>query len=120
MGIRIATAEAFNKQVHEHCVNVLGGRAAEYAGEPVVLMDTPAGVLRVWPATHGWRGRKTTGVFTVFCRFQDADKARELFADKLGNGLNPYSGKYNFHDEGNDADVDTVLGNFKCHIMRVL
>jgi len=52
-------------------------------------------------------------MYTVFCCF-----AEPRWANELGLiGLNPYSGKYNFHLTG--IDVNEVVDSFNHHIERV-
>ena len=74
------------------------------------VLETIAGLMTVEIQKEPER------IYTVFCRFAESERA-----NKLGlTGLNPYSGKYNFHVTGDCLNAKQVFDAFKIHIKKVM
>lgn len=72
-------------------------------------METKAGELHITLEEP-----ETSKVFTIYCQFQDVEKAKELL--KGSDRLNKYSGKWNFHY----MDADTALTQFHNELKPIL
>ena len=116
MGIRKATAERFNQDAYALVVE-LGGVPAKLYPDERLELPTKAGPLYVWPLAMPWRG-KQRGHFTVCCHFEDVDQANAVRPSLPF--LNPYSGKYNLHVEGHDADAESALLELRKHLEPLL
>lgn len=83
------------------------------------LLETALGTLWIWPdKTCIDRGIL---VGTVFCRFGDVARTCERLnpRKRLGEGLNPYSGKWNFHFTS-DTRVDYALDVFFDELQAIM
>ena len=116
MGLRKATAERFDSEA-TRLAKELG--AIDHPGvvENEMLIETKGGPMTIWPSAMAVRGRRT-GFYTVFCRFRDMDKLKA--GSHISTAINPFSGKYNFHYDGHDSDLETALAYFKQHLRRAL
>lgn len=78
----------------------------------MLKMDTEYGAMFIWPQTRPDK----EPLFTVFCRFETDNKA---VLQRAGReiGSNPFSGKYNFHD---DRELDESIRAFRMHLQRVV
>lgn len=72
-------------------------------------METKAGELYIT-----FHEAEASKVFSIFCQFQDVNKAKEILKDS--ERLNKYSGKWNFHY----SDADTALTAFHNEIHPIL
>ena len=81
-------------------------------GSPRWCLKTTFGDLMIWPQSQPSKDQ----MFTVFCRFQTDDRAI-LQRAGMQIGSNPYSGKYNFHQDG--GTVSDALFAFRMHLQRV-
>jgi hypothetical protein len=52
--------------------------------------------------------------FTVFCRFEDVERAKQKF------NCNPYSGKYNLHQSTEGLTVDEAVEYVVIHLKDTL
>jgi hypothetical protein len=117
MGLRKASAERFDREAIA-IAGELGAQRDEYDTLDYYVITTRAGRLNLRPSTRPILGKRQLGLFTVFCRFDDVSRARSLLG--RDSGLNPHSGKYNFHMTGSDDGVDDALAAFKAHLQRAL
>jgi hypothetical protein len=114
MGLRKASAERFDRTA-DTIAEELGASPESHTGIDYYALPTKAGTLNLHASTRPQRGR-ASGLFTVFCKFEDVERARKLNLPHF----NPHSGKYNFHMSGSDDSVDAALGSFRQHLERVL
>jgi len=80
-----------------------------------LVLETTVGRLLIHPSDNG-----TVGPGTMYCRFQDVDRAvAKLTPTDLLGRLNRYSGKWNFsYFDGWTAD--TAFADFQHQINRLL
>lgn len=81
---------------------------SKYSGDSY-KMDTKAGELII-----SLYEPEKSNVFTIFCQFQDVEKAKEVLKDS--RRLNKYSGKWNFHQ----FDADSALTEFHNELKPIL
>ena len=116
MGLKKANAARFDRSVAEIIVEDMDAEIHQEKTrifrEPVYVIETKAGPMTVWPNTLPKKG-KQQAVFTVYCKFEDVERANKL---GLGMHLNPYSGKYNFHECGHDEHAASALQSFRQHL----
>lgn len=120
MGLKKENAERFDREVIAIAVElgaVIHEERTRIFQEDVYVIETKAGPMTINPSTNPSRA-KQGGIFTVFCKFEDVDRANKLLGVTIH--LNPYSGKYNLHDWGGDGDVDYALRLFRQHLAPVL
>lgn len=82
--------QAFYEDALEYIV--LNGAKNTYKGAMCTQykIDTIAGELNISLEEPG-----QSSIYSIFCRFENVELAKELITD---GKLNPYSGKYNFHE----------------------
>jgi len=73
---------------------------SDHPGNYEWIKETDFGVLLFYPENCG-----DSGIYSVFCRFEDPQKAIDIL--KMFGG-NTYSGKCNFHF----SEKDVILHNF--------
>lgn len=123
---RVAHAAAFNEGARA-IARKLGAQPDDFQpieGEEVLVLNTHFGPMSIHPSTDPASvldGLHHGCFFTVFCRFRAASRFREAHA-QLGDNVNPYSGKHNFHcSAGNsDDDLQLVLQRFEQHLRATL
>jgi hypothetical protein len=98
--------EIFNNKVHKLLIR-LG------ATEPGKLsykyqLETKAGLLFI--TTHE---PAKSDIFSVFCKFESPGKAKEIVSNNTHESLNPYSGKWNYHQTDSDYLIDRLEANLK-------
>ena len=97
--------EAFNKKV-DKLLRVLGAKETGKYGYKYSL-DTKAGLLLI--TTHE---PMKSDIFSVYCRFENPGKAKEVLSKWENDRLNPYSGKWNYHQR----DAGYLLGGLEINL----
>jgi len=101
----------FNRQVAKYLQSI----GAEFVLDNGISgrgkLKTVAGDLHI-----SLREPERSEVFSIFCRFEDVEKAKRFFIGSWHNKLNEYSGKWNFHT----YDASELLEEFKSEITRLL
>lgn len=82
--------EAFNKKVDKLLISL--GAIETGKGTYKYSLQTKAGVLLI--TTHE---PEKSDIFSVYCCFDEPDKAKEVLSKWENDRLNPYSGKWNYH-----------------------
>jgi len=100
--------EVFNKKVH-NLLTSLGAKETGKCGYKYSL-DTKAGVLLI--TTHE---PEKSDIFSVYCRFDEPDKAKVILSKWEQDRLNPYSGKWNYHQR----DADYLLGGLEINLTDI-
>ena len=98
--------EIFNKRVHK----LLIGLGANETGESnyKYSLNTKAGELLI--TTHD---AEKSDIFSVYCRFENPDRAKEVLSKWENDRLNPYSGKWNYHQR----DASYLLGGLEINLI---
>ena len=101
--------QAFNNRVIK-AVKELGGVVKTLPFDLYQLeIETKAGKLNI--SVH--EATKASDVFSIFCRFEDVDKANKVLSEDNSINLNRYSGKWNFHYLGADSCFDVFVMSLK-------
>lgn len=98
--------EAFNKKVHK----LLMSLGATETGKEMYKysLDTKAGLLLL--TTHD---PEKSEVFSVYCRFENPVKAKEVLSKWEQDRLNSYSGKWNYHQR----DANYLIGGLEINLI---
>jgi len=100
--------EAFNKKV-EKLLKSLGAKETGKYGYKYSL-DTKAGVLLI--TTHE---PERSDIFSVYCCFDEPDKAKEILSKWEQDRLNQYSGKWNYHQR----DANYLIGGLEINLLDI-
>lgn len=97
--------EVFNKKVHKLLLSL----GAKETGRQMYKysLETKAGIL--WIDIHE---PQKSEIFSVYCRFEYPDKAKEVLSKWEADRLNPYSGKWNYHQR----DAAYLLGALEMNL----
>lgn len=106
-------AEDFNAAAREMLLAEYSAKLDAHI-EHWYIIDTKYGPMMVDPSAmpSGMRGAHAD--YTVFCRFRDSDNYER--ASKALPHCNPFSGKYNFHEEC--LDNEEALNLLRKHLER--
>lgn len=100
--------EAFNKKVIK-ALQELGATLVEETYRYVLTLNTKAGILTV--SLH--KEDKPSKLFSIFCRFEDVEKAKLVLSASNQENLNKYSGKWNYHYLGAKSCLEVFLWSLK-------
>lgn len=102
-------AEHFHKCASERLLRL--GFKPTPDGDREFSLDTPLGPLGATPYDD-W----------IACQFKDVAKAKQHLPHGHADRLNPYSGKWNWHGDGLDADgyATEMLNKFEAAVNRLL
>lgn len=98
--------ELFNKKVHKLLLSL----GAKETGKQFYKysLETKAGLL--WIDIHE---PEKSEIFSVYCRFEHPDKAKAVLSKWEQDRLNPYSGKWNYHQR----DAAYLLGGLEINLL---
>lgn len=100
--------EAFNKKVHKLLINLGATEPGQWNYK--YLLYTTAGPLYI--TVHE---AEKSDIFSVYCRFDNPDKAKEVLSKWEQDRLNHYSGKWNYHQK----DADYLLGGLEINLISL-
>lgn len=101
--------EVFNKKVHRLLIGLGATQPGKWSYKYAI--ETMAGSLYL--SIHE---AEKSAVFSVYCRFENPEKAKEIFGDGTYGRLNPYSGKWNYHE----YEAENLLQSLETNLTRIL
>lgn len=104
----IKMLEAFNKRV----IKAIVGLGAVSKNETFVhhyTIQTKAGQLLISLHIPDF----PSGIYCIFCRFEDVEKAKQVLTPTNQENLNKFSGKWNHHYLGADSCFEIFISSLK-------
>ena len=101
--------EAFNKKVHKLLLSL----GAKETGQQMYKysLETKGGLLHI--TTHE---PSKSDIYSVYCKFEDHGKAKAVLSKWEQDRLNPYSGKWNYHQR----DAAYLLGGLEINLLDLI
>ena len=101
----------FNREVAKYLESIGAETKGKSSFNGEWILKTVAGDLNI--SVHE---PERSEVFSLFCRFEDVEKAKLLLPVLYQGHLNQYSGKWNFHT----YEADDLLTDFKTELSSLL
>jgi len=100
---------AFNKRVIK-AITKLGAKPYPNQGfSHWYFIETKAGKLDITL----FKEDKPSGIYSIFCRFDDVDKAKEVLTPWNQSNLNKHSGKWNYHRVNGKEIFEEFISSLK-------
>lgn len=100
---------AFNKKVDELLTKLGAKQTGKFNYK--YSLDTKAGVLLI--TTHE---PMKTDIYSVYCRFDEPTRAKEILSKWELDRLNTYSGKWNYHQR----DANYLLEGLEINLQSII
>lgn len=103
--------EQFNKSVEKYLISIGGNKVDTQCFGFRYKLNTLAGELFV--SCHE---AENSEVFSVYCRFEQPERAKEVLSKWEQDRLNPYSGKWNYHQR----NASYLLNGLKANLSDLI